>query len=269
MKVNSVTDLGGIELFHWNPRRPAMPGRLGRRLPVYRSVNNFGDMLGPAVSASLAPTGARAARTGRLLSIGSILHFARDGDVVWGSGVNGKVDGDLVGSDRLDVRAVRGPLTAEILRRRGVRTPEIFGDPGLLAPSVLGIARADRPSIPVTSLPNLHDFRSWRGAPGLLNPRRNFISVIKQIAASRLVVTSSLHGIVIADALGVPVAPVRPTAEAMFKYEDYYEGTGRRLPRFSTSMESAADARAPGLDWDPQELVAAFPLDLWSPVDES
>ncbi|WP_141929774.1 polysaccharide pyruvyl transferase family protein [Microbacterium sp. SLBN-146] len=226
-------------------------------------MNNFGDMLGPAVAAALAPKEPSAARRVRLLSVGSVLHFAQDGDVIWGSGVNGKVSGELVGSRDIDVRAVRGPLTAEALMARGIVAPAVFGDPGLLAPSLFGVVRAESPTIEVTSLPNLHDFASWQGAPGLLSPRRDFMTVMRTIAASRVVVTSSLHGIVIADALGVAVSPVRPGAESMFKYEDYYEGTGRSLPTFSQSVSDALDARAPRLDWDPQPLLDAFPRDLW------
>lgn len=259
----TVVELGGVELFHWNPRRPVLPGPLGRLLPIRRPVNNFGDMLGPAVSTALAPLDALATEPARLLSIGSILHFAQDGDVVWGSGVNGKVTGDPVGSAKLDVRAVRGPLTAMALRQRGILAPDVFGDPGLLAPALFGITRDLQPTIEVTCLPNLHDFGSWRATPGLLSPRGDFITVMKTIAASHLLVTSSLHGIVIADALGVPVSPVRPTAESMFKYEDYYEGTGRALPIFSESVARALDASAPGLSWDSRTLVDAFPRDLW------
>jgi len=221
-------------------------------------------MLGPAVSTALAPRQLSAVKDARLLSIGSVLHFARDGDIVWGSGVNGKVSGDAISASDLDVRAIRGPLTAGALRDRGISTPEVFGDPGLLAPSLFGVTRDALPTIEITSLPNLHDLRSWRGAPGMLSPRNDYLAVMRTIASSRHLVTSSLHGIVIADALGVPVSPVRPTAEAMFKYEDYYEGTGRRLPVFSASVKAALDVRAPGLEWDPQPLIDAFPRDLWT-----
>ena len=261
-----MIDVQGVELFHWNPRRPVVRGRIGRLLPIRRPVNNFGDMLGPAVATALVPKEMTASTPSRLLSIGSVLHFAQDGDVVWGSGVNGKVTGELVGARRLDVRAVRGPLTARALSDRGIEAPNVFGDPGLLAPALFGVTRAARPTIEVTSLPNLHDLPYWRDAPGLLSPRRDFMTVMTTIASSQLVVTSSLHGIVIADALGVPVAPVRPTAESMFKYEDYYEGTGRRLPRFSETVGDASNGSAPGLEWNSDLLIDAFPRDLWRTI---
>ena len=50
----------------------------------------------------------------KLLALGSILTYARNNDVVWGSAVNGKwLDLKHYKFTTLDVRAVRGPLTRE------------------------------------------------------------------------------------------------------------------------------------------------------------
>lgn len=259
-----MVDMRGIELFHWNPKRPILRGPVGRVLPIRRPVNNFGDMLGPAVASELAPRGRAAAEPARLLSVGSVLHFARDGDVVWGSGINGKV-GEPLAARVLDVRAVRGPLTERVLAQRGIAVPNgVFGDPGALAPALFGVEKSLQPSIEVTSLPNLHDYRLWARAPGLLSPRLDYLTVLKTIADSQRVVTSSLHGIIIADALGVDVSLVRPTAESMFKYEDYYEGTGRRLPPFSPTINGSLQSIAPKSSWDATGLIDSFPRELWS-----
>ena len=130
-----------VEIFNWNPRRSRLPLSLTKRLPIDigRRINNFGDLLGPLIVARILakhrvdPTWAP--RDRRLLSVGSVLHFARDHDVIWGTGVNGKKDPD---SDylfsTLDVRAVRGPRTRDFLSSRGVTSPAIFGDPVLLLP---------------------------------------------------------------------------------------------------------------------------------------
>jgi pyruvyltransferase len=78
-------------------------------------------------------------------------------------------------------------------------------------------------------------------------------------------VTSSLHGVVVADALGVPVQLVRPRREALFKYEDYFAGTSRDLPPVYDDVDAALRERAPGGDPvpAPPALVAAFPHDLF------
>src|SRR5690606_3481856 len=66
-----------------------------------------------------------------LLSAGSILHYARDNDVIWGSGFR---ENPLSENrfHKLDVRAVRGPKTRNFLLQMGINCPEIYGDPAVL-----------------------------------------------------------------------------------------------------------------------------------------
>ena len=259
----------GVELFHWNPRRPVLRGRLGRRLPLRRPVNNFGDLIGPMLVArvldelGLDP----ASGHGRLLSVGSVLHFGRPGDVVWGSGINGKqpsVDGRL-----LEIRAVRGPRTREQLRRSGAEVPEIFGDPALLWPRFWprqGYLDQDAHTHPVTVVPNLHDWSSLRHDPRAISPRAPVHDVIGRIARSELVVGSSLHGVVLADAFGIPARFVASGSEPPFKYHDYLLGTGRAAYDSAPDVDTAIRRGGhPAPVWDPAALLAAFPDELWSP----
>lgn len=105
-----------------------------------RPVNNFGDLLGPLiVSRLMAQLGLdpEAVRPARLLTVGSVLHWAQDGDVIWGSGVNGNIPGGQHIARILDIRAVRGPRTRAFLAGRGFTVPEVYGDPALLLPTVL------------------------------------------------------------------------------------------------------------------------------------
>ena len=256
-----------VEVFYWNPTRPRFRGRL-RRLPLTRPVNNFGDLLGPNIVAqlrrALGCTGAAVADA-RLLTVGSVLHFAHDGDTIWGSGVNGKVDPASHRFSALDVRALRGPRTHDFLKARGIATHDVpYGDPGLL----LGIVRPDllqeRVRHPVTIIQNLNDSRLR--ARGGLSPRRPLETCLRRIARSRLVVGSSLHAIIIAEALGIPARLVRSQAEPEFKYADYYLGTGRPDYEIADSVGAAiaAGGMAPP-NWDPEPLLAAFPGELWHP----
>jgi pyruvyltransferase len=89
--------------------------------------------------------------------------------------------------------------------------------------------------------------------------------VIRRISRARLVISSSLHGLVIADAFGIPCTYLRLSEEEnMFKYEDYVLGVGRRRLDVTTSREEAvrASPMAPASP-DLAKLKASFPYDLW------
>lgn len=259
-----------VEVYAWNPKRPTIGGRLGKHLPLRRPVNNFGDLLGPVVvkglvrNAGLDPQ----AGGGRLLSVGSVLHFARDGDVIWGTGVNGKVDSSKHQFTRLDVRAVRGPLTRDFLISRSIKVPPIYGDPALLLPETVPELHGwvGEPTRDVTVVPNFHDYPEWCDLGVVLDPRRPLRKCLEAIARSRLVVGSSLHAIVVAESLGIPARTVRSQVEHETKYADYYLGTGRPDFTIAASVEEAISlgGEQPP-QWSPEPLRESFPYDLWSP----
>jgi pyruvyltransferase len=235
-------------------------------------VNNFGDLIGPLLVQSMLAS--RHARfkviegQRRLLTVGSVLHFAQNEDVVWGSGVNGKEQQGSHRFNRLDVRAVRGPLTRRYLMRMGVRAPEVYGDPALLLPrfmpEILSWSKCKERELLIA--PNLNDFhsREYRKYPARMNPRSPLRACLEKIARSKIVVASSLHAIVIAEALGIPAVPIAARGENPFKYHDYFEGTGRMHVRIHDSLAEALAAResAPPLAWSGEQLLASFPWDL-------
>jgi len=268
----TIANVNGVGVVHWNPRQPVITGRFGNRLHLGRRRNNFGDLLGPAlVSRIVADDGLKqpATRRGtpRLVAIGSIIHFAADGDVIWGSGINGKASDDEHRFLQLDVRAVRGPLTRDALIRRGIDVPEIFGDPGLLAPTVFPeLSRwSQNKRHQLSIVPNLHDFAIWRSHPDVVDPTAPLLAVLERIARSERVIGSSLHGIIVAESLGVPATLMRPGTEPLFKYEDYYRGTGRQDFPVATGLDEALSTHAEPIgEWSSIELLDAFPSDLWT-----
>ena len=234
-----------------------------------RPVNNFGDLIGPLVVTSvLVEHGIRPSRARRdctLFSVGSVLHFARDNDVIWGAGVNGKVPADNYLFRSLDIRAVRGPLTRDFLLDRGMRVPDTFGDPALLLPRLVPdlFAGTARDQNPITVVPNFNDFPAYADEPNVLDPRAPLEVCLRRIAASKLVVGSSLHGIVIAESLGIPARVIKSGAEHPFKYEDYYRGTGRVGVEAAASVQEAIDMGGrDAAEFDADRLMAAFPFDL-------
>lgn len=266
--------VGGVAAFQWNPLREH-DGRSAL-------VNNVGDLLGPLVvelmlerldpTVRLAQVPAR-----RVLSVGSVLHLGRRRDVVWGSGLNGKADNGHVTADlELDVRAVRGPLTAAFLRARGVDVPEVYGDPALLLPELLPElvrwTRVKRWDVLVA--PNLNDRADLTddalpagdtdGGTRVLDPTDSVRSVLRTIAQSRIVVGSSLHAVVVADALGIPARFVASAHEDPLKYRDYLAGTGRAHARIARDVPDALALGGHGApSFDRDALVASFPRDVW------
>lgn len=265
-------------LVYWDPRATRGGSRLGRLVSLAPRKQNFGDLLGPRVTEALAGTAGwrpwpvprrlpvSADRRRRLLTVGSIVHFARDGDVVWGSGVNGKIAESAYRFADVDVRAVRGPLTQEWFARRGVDAPSVHGDPALLLPTLepglVGLTAHKRRSLAV--VPNLNEVDRWSTHPDLVDPRDPVDAVLAAIATSERVVTSSLHGLVVAESLGVPVSLVQSTVEPDLKFRDYVLGTGRDGIERHEDLDRALRAKpAPAsLPWDPAPLLEAFPWDV-------
>ena len=259
-----------VEVVHWNPSRPIVGGLLGKAIPIRRPVDNFGDLLGPLIVAELVRREglAEPERSRRLVSVGSIMRMAKDGDTVWGTGVNGKTMADPLPARQLDVRAVRGPLTRDYLAGNGIQAPAVFGDPGLLVGHLWPRETLAKPKAAAghVVVPNLHDLPSTRGRKDVIDPTDAVWDVLARIASAELVVGSSLHGVIVAESFGIPARLVRSSTEPRFKYEDYYLGTGRPEFEIADDIDTALALGGEPLPvgWDPQPLLQAFPRDLWS-----
>ncbi|MFQ3612352.1 MAG: polysaccharide pyruvyl transferase family protein [Cyanobacteriota bacterium] len=265
-----------LSLYFWNPKRRRWKGRFGKNLPFYSRPNNFGDLLGPlivervlaqrGVTRKIRTTGDPDSANQSLLTVGSILHFAKNGDIIWGSGRNGKISSEEHRFSNLDVRMLRGPLTHVFLAERGVFAPKIFGDPGLLVgylfPEYLALRNTRIHKITVIS--NLNDGILNVQPTMLKSPTDSLSSILRRIAQSELVISSSLHGIVVAEAFGVPVRVLKSSAEPSFKYEDYFLGTGRsHYPSYGT-VQAAMDGQSPDPpEYSVSEMLAAFPYECF------
>jgi pyruvyltransferase len=261
-----------VEVVHWNPprRRGVLTSVLRRSSTGQRLTDNFGDLLGPLIVSRILEREQLhdvPGETRRILAVGSILRLARDGDVVWGTGANGKSLDETFGFNQLDVRAVRGPRTRAFLETKGIEAPGVYGDPALLIPHLwsdddLGIERR-RSGIGV--VPNLHDARGRTARRDLILPTKPVLEVIRAVAAREFVVGSSLHGVVVAEAFGVPARFVGSPSEPEFKYRDYLEGTGRYEYEIAPTVAAALEiGPATPPVWDPAPLFGAFPADLWT-----
>lgn len=166
---------------------------------------NFGDELGPALLERLGYRVRRVPlRDADIVTIGSILEAvaatAKPGTIVWGTGT--QYDKPCAAS-HLDIRAVRGHRTAThtSLTTSPGDTSVPVGDPGLLVPRYW-----PRPTVRhhIGVLPHYIDTRSFPWADLVINPTDGVDEVIEAIGSCAAIASSSLHGLVIAQAYRIP-----------------------------------------------------------------
>jgi pyruvyltransferase len=225
---------------------------------------NFGDALSPKIVEKIIKKNLVNDKSygQKMLAVGSILHFAKDNDVIWGSGLNGKVP---LGSHKftaLDVRAVRGPLTRKFLISKGIKCPEVYGDPALLMSLLFPELKAS-PTLDYIVIPNMNEMDEFKNFPNLVLPTQDCMAVVEQILKAKFVIAGSLHGIVVAEAFGIPARLIRITEkENIFKYKDYYYGTGRKKFRIAYSLQEAIEMGGEPMPIvDLNLLLESFPYD--------
>lgn len=198
----------------------------------WQQENNFGDKLTPYILEKLFNVDCEFSREGgKLLGVGSILHHATSGDVIWGSGL---ISARHLPQD-LDIRvlAVRGPVTAMVLERIGVPNMKnvVYGDPALLLPRIYNpeIKKVyDYGYIPHYTDYDLvkahYSYMERAGKAKVIDVRDDIETIIDQILSCRSIYSSSLHGLIVADAYRIPNKRVIYKGELVgkdFKFDDY------------------------------------------------
>lgn len=233
---------------------------------------NFGDWLSPLVVqhlTGLTPVHVRPDFEGKLIGVGSVLSYVRSGDVVLGAGLIREEPISL--PQRASVLALRGPLSAELT---GLDPASVeYGDPGLLAAAALGIERVPGAS-EIGVIPHLVDHDHIKNELGrspnareyrLIDVQRSPREVLTDIAQTRVCVSTSLHGLICAESLGIPAVWCR-VSDAItggnFKFRDYFAGTGRpsHIPPLPLpeALELADTLTAPVEQPDVSGIARAF-----------
>lgn len=159
----------------------------------------------------------------QLVGVGSIIEH-----------IPAKWYGTVIGSGKLHeespiplgpkILALRGPLTA-----KGVRGDFALGDLGLLANELV---RVETKKYQLGVVPHWSDRwlpidpRFSRFNPQIIDPRGDPLEIIRTIGECHKIVSSSLHGIIIADSFNIPrrieYAPRLNAEGGMFKFRDYH-----------------------------------------------
>jgi pyruvyltransferase len=221
------------------------------RFYAWTDIPNFGDAMSRDIIEWVSRAEAKLVLGGdrsKLMAVGSILQYARPGDVIWGTGVHpGGYEAFWRDTTPLpiSVLAVRGPITRDVLLARQVDCPEIYGDPAILAPMLY--PRRWSPTEDAILIPHFLEYDYYasnrEASLGLrvVNPLSDWHEIVDAITSARKVISSSLHGLIVAEAYGVPAIWFRPSqSEGYLKYQDYY-GSTNRAPFPTTNLRNAIE----------------------------
>lgn len=234
---------------------------------------NVGDTLGPVICDWLIgrrPVTDNGQDTRFLLTVGSVLGQSLNDATVWGSGLL-KPKTPRTFTPRfchLDIRAVRGPQTRRILLEKGYSVPEVYGDPGILMPLIY-TPQVNHPKdvLFVPHHKSHFDFHDCKGLRTISPIGTTYSEFIDALANSSLVVTGSLHAVILAEAYGCPAILVADRENfSDFKYRDWYESTGRNSFPVVENVRAAlgtTPCEIPDLTALRDGLLNSFPYDLW------
>lgn len=210
---------------------------------AWHGVPNFGDRLGIELLKRIGKwpiEEVELIEQADLISIGSILNTQRirTTTMVWGSGFI-KVPLQMPRKD-LNYLALRGEVTKELIY--GHESPDVkipLGDPGLLVSRYW--PKATRRKYKIGVVPHYVDKRKFSWADKVIDVAGEIDDVVRDISSCSVIMSSSLHGIVVADSFGIPSMRLHH-AEVIggdFKWADYISARTRPLNEIQESLLKA------------------------------
>ena len=178
------------------------------------AYENFGDFLTPYIVEKLtnkkpilfSPKSKFSFFFKHSLMIGSIISRSQKRTLVWGSGII-KKDDLINGGNFL---AVRGPKTAQRIKDLGYASTEVYGDPALLLPILYNPKIEKKYTIGI--IPHFFHYEELVNVYPEKDKTVLFINlltnnvedVINQILSCEKIISTSLHGLIVAHAYQIP-----------------------------------------------------------------
>lgn len=201
---------------------------------------NFGDTLTPIVvehftgqKVEFAPRRHR----GKLIAIGSVIVGLRENDIIWGTG---SIRAGGLGAIRQPAGsiflAVRGPLTRNLIRGN---VPRAYGDPAILLPLIYNPRTEKIHKIGIIPHSTEQNIVKPKQGEHFIDITLPWKKVIEEIKSCEKIISSSLHGIICAEAYGIPAQWAKYSDKIIggqFKYQDYFLGTGRERQQYFTDI---------------------------------
>lgn len=204
------------------------------------------------------------------LCIGSLVdseHYTNGNTIVWGSGASSF--GTCVPHPK-KICSVRGYETISFLAKQGIESPIVVGDPALLLPQFYhpkGHVKYKLGIIPhVLDLNNDIIKEISRHKDVLIIDLAHYgkwTDVVDQICSCEFILSSSLHGLIVSDAYGIPNSWIKLSDNVCggvyFKFLDYFSSVKRKeakplivgcLKDLNKAIEAAKQWRQPIIDTD-------------------
>jgi hypothetical protein len=205
-----------------------------------KSRENYGDLLGKYLVEKISgkPVVWQRAHKFHLknlwqplyVTIGSILEHVGAHCTVWGSGIISR-DAQVAGATFI---AVRGPLSRKRLQELGYPCPEVYGDPALLLPLYYH-PKIER-KYPLGIVPHINDYENvcklyeqHEGVQVIDFNTNDVEQTTKEILSCQHIISSSLHGVIVAHAYQIPAIQVAFSDKIYgdgVKYHDYFMSVG-------------------------------------------
>lgn len=177
-----------------------------------------------------------------IVCIGSYIHMAKNDSFIFGSGVrtpNNIENGHKY--NNLNICSVRGPLSRKFLTDvKKIKTPKIYGDPALLLPRFYKPIKIEELKDKIGIVPHKTNYSKYVNKIDtrnyyLINPTDKWENVINYIYSCKAILSSSLHGLICADAYNIPNVWLDEykLQEGEFKFYDYFASQNRKIVKIT------------------------------------
>lgn len=207
---------------------------------------NFGDWITPYLVKKITGEEAKfidphQTKSSVIISTGSIMRVCGSNTIVWGSGIR-DIDQNINGGKL--IRSVRGPLTRNRLLSIGCECPPIYGDPCLLLPKFYNPVNIQK-IYALGIIPHISQYKKVKSMYSekntcVIDLTNNDVEyTIDLVLKCKRIVSSSLHGIIVAHAYGLPVRWIKFDDNINgddTKYYDHYLSVGINDVKFINAM---------------------------------
>lgn len=174
----------------------------------------------------------------KIYGIGSIIDSHVDNSLICGSGFI-QYPKTLIFKNS-NIITLRGKLSANVFNDFGVNTPSIYGDPALLYPFFFPLSNS--PNYKLGIIPHYVDLfhplivsleEKYKDNIRIISPYLDIHEFSKQVSSCEMILSSSLHGLILSDSLGIPNRRFILSDKILggdFKYHDYYSGVNSIAP---------------------------------------